>query len=282
MKSRVLLICAVVLTGSCASHATAPAKPAGPEAGAAVPHENLNAVAWMQTAVEYDASARQAYRLAALQLDAALKDPRWTAAIEQPAMTAALPPAVVLDIDETVLDNSPFQARNVRDNAPYSEDEWTAWVKEARATAIPGAKEFTQYAAGKGVAVFFITNRTAPLEAATRANLRAQGFPLDEKVDTVLARGERPEWAASAKGARRAFVAASHRILLLVGDDLGDFVVNPAGTPAERRAHTAPNDGWWGTRWIILPNPTYGSWERSIIGSAKDPIDAKRRALRIQ
>jgi 5'-nucleotidase (lipoprotein e(P4) family) len=189
---------------------------------------------------------------------------------------------VVLDIDETVLDNSFFQARQVRDRAAYSEERWGQWVQETRAGAIPGAREFTQYAASKGVTVFYISNRNANLEAPTRANLKALQFPVSDTIDTLLSRGERPEWQASAKGPRRAFVASSYRILLLIGDDLGDFVVNAAGTVEERHARTAPNEDWWGRRWIMIPNPTYGSWERAVIGSATDPVEAKQRALRFE
>jgi 5'-nucleotidase (lipoprotein e(P4) family) len=281
MHNRPLILVAALALGSCASH-NPPAAPA-PAATAVTeptrPHENLNAVAWVQTAVEYKASAEQAYRLAMLQLETALKDPSWTAAIEQTADASKLPPAVVLDIDETVLDNSVFQARGVRDNVPYSEEAWQRWVAEARAPAVPGAKEFTQYAAQKGVAVFYISNRMAVTEAATRRNLQALGFPLDATIDTLLSRGERPEWAASDKRSRREYVGANYRILLLIGDDLGDFVV-AAGTPDERAARTASHDDWWGRRWIMLPNPTYGSWERAVIGSAKDSLAAKRAALR--
>jgi 5'-nucleotidase (lipoprotein e(P4) family) len=284
MKSRLLVICATLALGSCATHTSRPAQPSGTPAasGLTAPHENLNAVAWMQASVEYEASALQAYRAAARQLDAALADPSWTAAIEQTADASKLPPAVVLDVDETVLDNSPFQARAVRDNTSYSEGAWNRWVMEARATAVPGAKEFTAYAVKKGVAVFYISNRMSEVEKPTRANLEAAGFPVDPKVDTVLCRGERPEWSASTKGPRRAFVAASHRILLLIGDDLGDFVVNAAGTPDERRTRTEPNAAWWGVRWIMLPNPTYGSWERALIGTSKDPVAAKRAVLRFE
>ena len=278
---RSLLVVALLAAASCASHsAPSPAAPpAAPPAGAA-PHENLNAVVWMQSAIEYEAAAAQAYRLATLQLDAALKDPSWSAALEQTGDASKLPPAIVLDIDETVLDNSFFQARQVRDRAGYSDQRWSEWVQEARAPAIPGAREFTQYAAGKGVTVFYISNRMAALEPPTRANLQAQKFPLSDSVDTLLTRGERPEWQASPKGPRRAFVAQSYRILLLIGDDLGDFVVNANGTPEERRAHSAPNADWWGRRWIMIPNPTYGSWERAVVGTATDPVDAKMRALR--
>jgi 5'-nucleotidase (lipoprotein e(P4) family) len=268
---------------SCATHSTPPPASATAEAhlrSSAAPHENLNAVLWVQTAVEYEASALQAYQAARLQLDAALKDSRWTAALEQTADPSALPPAIILDIDETVLDNSYYQARLIRDGGVFAADTWDRWCAEALATAIPGAREFTQYAAERGVTVFYVTNRTANVEEATRRNLTAQGFPLQAATDTVLTRGERPEWQASPKGARRAFIANAYRVLLLVGDDLGDFVVDAAGTPEERRARTAPQQGWWGQRWIMLPNPTYGSWERAVVGDAADPIAAKRGALR--
>lgn len=281
MKTGLLLV-SLVAVASCASHSSVQTTTVAATTSATLSHENLNAVVWMQTAQEYEASAIQAYRLAMLQLDAALKDPSWTAALEQTGDASKLPPAVVLDIDETVLDNSFFQARLVRDRAVYSAERWGVWVREARAPGIPGALEFTQYAAGKGVTVFYISNRMADLEPPTRANLQALKFPLSDKIDTVLSRAERPEWQASAKGPRRALVARDYRILLLIGDDLGDFVVNADGTPAERRERTAPNADWWGRRWIMIPNPSYGSWERAVIGSSKDPIASKHGALRFE
>ena len=282
MKARVVWGLTLLASASCATHTTTPAGPAAPAGAvnAAAPHENLNAVLWVQTALEYEASARQAFRLAQMQLDAALADPTWTAAIEQQGDASMLPAAVVLDVDETVLDNSYYQARMIRDSTVFAPATWDRWVEEARATAIPGAVEFTRYAAQKGVMVFYVTNRTANLEAATRRNLAAENFPLDHQVDTVLVRGERPEWSASAKGPRRAFVARDYRILMLVGDDLGDFVVNASGTPAERRARAGAQAEWWGRRWIMIPNPTYGSWERAILGNAQDANAARRAALK--
>ena len=236
----------------------------------------------MQTALEYEATALQAYRLAQMQLDAALADRSWTAAIEQKGDASQLPTAVIVDVDETVLDNSYYQARMIRDATTYSSSTWDPWVMEQKATAIPGAREFTRYAASKGVTVFYVTNRTANLEAATRANLEAEQFPVSKEIDVVLTRGERPEWNASAKGPRRAHIAQSHRILLLIGDDLGDFVVDPSGTPEKRRASSELYNGWWGRRWIMLPNPTYGSWERAVIGDATDPNEARLRGLRYE
>ncbi|CAN5663216.1 N/A [soil metagenome] len=281
MNRRVFWILALLASAGCATHTGAPAASAAVEvAPRSAAHENLNAVLWVQTALEYEVAALQAYRLAQGQLDAALADPSWTAAIEQQGDPSKLPPAVIVDVDETVLDNSYYQARMIRDNTAFSTATWDPWVEEARATAIPGAVEFTQYAAKKGVTVFYLTNRTANLEAATRRNLAAENFPLGDAVDTVLARDERPEWSASAKGPRRAFVARDYRILMLIGDDLGDFVVEAAGTPEDRRARAAAQSEWWGRRWIMLPNPTYGSWERAIIGSAQDANAARRAALK--
>jgi acid phosphatase len=279
MNRYILSVFTLLVSASCATH-TGPRAQRQVTSGATAGHENLNAVLWVQAALEYEASALQAFRLAQMQLDAALADPRWTAAIEQQGDASKLPPAVIVDVDETVLDNSYYQARLIRDNAGYATATWDPWVEEARATAVPGAVEFAQYASKKGVTVFYVTNRTANLEAATRRNLAAENFPLTDAVDTVLARGERPEWSASAKGPRRAFVAGDYRILLLVGDDLGDFVVDGSGTPEVREARAAAQSDWWGRRWIMIPNPTYGSWDRAITGSAADPNAARRHALR--
>lgn len=282
MTSRTVVLIAAVALSGCAARSgpsTVIADASGAAARASLVHENLNAVLWIQSALEYEATAVQAYRLAQLQLDAALKDQAWTAAIEQSADPGSLRPAVILDVDETVLDNSYYQARLIRDGTTFSEESWDRWCEEARAPAIPGAREFTQYAAERGVTLFYVTNRNAKVEQATRANLAAEGLPVTADMDTVLTRGERPEWTTSAKGPRRAHVARDFRVLLLIGDDLGDFLIDASGTPEARRARAEPYAAWWGRRWIMLPNPTYGSWERAIVGAAADPVAAKRRAM---
>lgn len=279
MSRRFALLVALALASGCAARDSSSTPPGAADRRTAVGDENLNAVLWIQSALEYRASALLAYRTAQHQLDVALNTPSWTAAIEQPDSSPALPPAVIVDVDETVLDNSFYQARMARNRTAYSEQTWNAWVEERQATAIPGALEFARYAVERGVLLFYVTNRTQQSEHATRNNLATLGFPLDPTVDTVLTRGERPEWQASGKGPRRAHVAQHFRILLLIGDDLGDFVVDAGGTPEQRKSRTEPYDDRWGRQWIMLPNPTYGSWERAIIGGAADPIEAKRRAL---
>jgi acid phosphatase len=250
-------------------------------------HELLDSVLWTQTAVEFDAVATGAYALAALRLDEALANRNWTAALEQMGNGdyREKPPAVVLDIDETVLDNSAYEARLIAADDVYRSDTWGAWVQERAATAVPGALEFTRYAASKGVAVFYVTNRDADLEAATRDNLRARGFPLDEEDDRVLTRGERPEWDTSDKSPRRAFVADRYRLLLLVGDDFGDFSSASRGSIEERTSAATSYTSLWGRKWIVLPNAMYGSWEAALYGfdygaSEAEKRQRKREALR--
>jgi acid phosphatase len=221
----------------------------------------LNAVLWMQRSVEYRASALTAFALARVRLEQALTDPSWTAAPrEQTGSYQSLPPAVILDIDETLLDNSGYQAWMALKDTTFDAKTWNAYVNTVTSLAIPGAVEFVTYAAARGVKVFYISNRTAEEEPATRKNLEKLGFPLDDKIDTVLSAREQPDWG-SAKGTRRAVVAKSYRVLLNVGDNFGDFVDEYRGTEAERLRVMEEHKDRWGREWIMLANPAYGSFE---------------------
>lgn len=224
-------------------------------------HDLLNAVLWMQRSVEYKASALGAFALARLRLDQALADRNWTAAPkEQKENYQSLPPAVIVDVDETILDNSGYQAWMALKDTTFDAKTWSAYVNTVSSLAIPGAVEFVKYAESKGVKVFYISNRTAEEEEATRKNLAKLGFPLDDKIDTVLTTRERPDWT-SAKGTRRAHVAKTYRILLNLGDNFGDFVDEYRGTEAERLKVFEEHKDRWGREWIMLANPTYGSFE---------------------
>ncbi len=244
----------------------APSAAAAPAASdARLPHsdDRLGGVLWVQTSAEYRALAQAAFARARLELDRALADPTWTAALEQRGDATSLPPAVIADLDETLLDNSPYEADRIRAGLRYEAKSWGEWVNRARAAALPGALEFVRYAAERGVTLFYVTNRKATLEAGTRANLVALGFPLATDRDTVLMADEQPGWGSD-KGSRRAEVASSFRILLLVGDDLGDFVSGARALPEERIALVEPFADRWQKSWILLPNPYYGSWERAL------------------
>ena len=244
-------------------------------------HPTLDATLWTQTAVEYDGVTQGAYRLASVMMKRALTDSSWSAALGQAEESAAQyrekPPAVVLDVDETVLDNSAYQARLVQNNESYDTQSWNAWCREQQADAVPGALRFTQQADSMGVQVIYLTNRDSVVEAATRANLRALGFPVEDAPDAVLTQGERPGWTP--KASRRAWVAERYRVLLLVGDNLGDFV-EPADTSlAARRRMGHRHADFWGTRWIVLPNPQYGSWVGALFqyDYALSPTEQLRR-----
>lgn len=252
----------------------------GVEVAEDLSHELLLATLYVQRAAEFDATAQSVYRGALAQLDAALADPRWTAAVEQPVTDAlgALPPAVILDVDETVLSNVAYQARLILDGGSYASATWIPWCKEERATPIAGALEFCQAAAARGVAVFYVTNRRVEVDEATTDNLRAAGFPLSETEDRVLTRDERPEWTSD-KSSRRALIAERHRVIMAFGDNLGDFVAIDDLDEAERDAVVERHASWWGTRWFMLPNPMYGSWESVLLEDL--PRDQRSPAQRL-
>ncbi len=253
------------------------------QAMAAIPaNDNLNAVLWTQRSVEFKGNAWMAYKLAMIRLDQALANKRWTGVpAEQTSGYRNLPPAVILDVDETVLDNSDYQAWNVTAGTEFDPKTWTSFVNSQTSRPIPGALEFTQYAAKKGVKVFYVTNRVVEEEAATRANLAKYGFPLDGKMDTILVRGEKEEWKSSAKSPRRAFVAESYRVLLNIGDNFSDFTDDYKGTEAERLQVFEANAAHWGKEWIVIANPTYGSFESTPYNNDfKLSGDEKRKAKR--
>jgi acid phosphatase len=134
---------------------------------------------------------------------------------------------------------------------------------EAKANPVPGALTFTQRAASQGVAVFYLTNREATVEEGTRQNLKELGFPLADDEDRILSNHERENWT-SAKTKRRAYVAKNHRIIMIFGDDLNDFVSAKDISQKERTKIIDSNQDKWGIFWYILPNPVYGSWENAL------------------
>jgi acid phosphatase len=237
----------------------------------------------MQRSVEYAGTPESAFALAKLRLDQALKDKTWTEATEQTGNFSSLPPAVICDVDETLLDNSGYQAWNITAGTSFSNETWSKFVASRTSTAVPGAVDFANYAASKGVTVFYVSNRTADGEQATRDNMAKLAFPMGGNLDTFLMSKEKEDWT-SAKGTRRAFIAQNYRILLLLGDNFGDFVDAYKGTEADRKQVFDANAFRWGHDWIMLPNPSYGSWEavpyKFDYGASPEAMrDAKRKAL---
>lgn len=254
-------------------------------APASVPaDDDLNAVVWTQTAVEHDLILREIYRNAREKLAAALADPTWNALPpdERAADSSNLPPAVVLDVDETALDNSPYQARLIRNGHEFDEFSWSQWCRQAEAKPLPGALAFTRYAAAHGVAVFYLSNRAQDLNTVTLANLRSAGFPVAGD-DSFLGLGTFVpgcEQIGSEKGCRRKRIGAHFRVVMQFGDQIGDFVDVIANTPAGRTAAVKAYADWFGERWFVLPNPSYGSWEPALFNNDWTLPREQRRAAK--
>lgn len=227
---------------------------------------------WVNHAAEYEAITRQAYQSATNALPKFIENPLWTA---QPGQTDAghLPAAVVLDVDETVMSNAKFQIAFER---PFSDDKLEKWNDEHVAEPVPGVVEFIAAAKDAGVGIFFITNRPCrpidgnadpcPQKQATIRDIGELG--IDTDVAHVLL-SEENGWDR-AKIGRRMHIAKTYRIIMLFGDDLGDFVpcvrtklYGPCTKPATKASRTRlvkEYSGYWGAGWYMLPGPMHGSW----------------------
>ena len=223
--------------------------------------QNIMSVLFQQTAAERLAGSLQTFRSAKQALDNALADSSWSALPGQAVYGKK--PAIIVDVDETVLDNTAYEARMILDGTKYPEG-WVSWGKEAAATEVPGAKDFLNYAASKDVTIFYVTNRVVELKEATKKNLTKLGIPWDKTKDTVLMRGEN-NWGSD-KGPRRKLVGNEYRVLLMIGDNLGDFVDAKDNNlnPSNRKNIVSDYDDYWGVQWFMLQNIAYGDWEGAL------------------
>lgn len=236
---RLLLPVLLALAGSaCAGGASPPAAASVAGSGAAPA-----AIHWVRSSAEHDALFVQVYRQAAeavREAEDAYPDGAW---------------GVILDADETVLDNSEYQRRRAALGLGFTAPTWNAWVREEAAGALPGAADFIALVRSLGGRVAIVTNRDEPVCPSTRRNLDALGI----EVDAVLCR--QPE----ASGKDRRFRSVEEgttaaglpplEVLVWLGDNIQDF---PGMTQSARDAAAlAP----FGERWFLLPNPMYGSWE---------------------
>lgn len=231
--------------------------------------ETTQAVLWVQSSAEYAVAVQQVYRLAGERLEAAL---------------AAGPasPAVILDLDETVLDNSAFEARLIARDADFDLEQWHAWLAGTEARALPGAVEFVRQALARGVEVYLVTNRSVRYRDPTVATLRKLGLePGGEKGPHLLMKDEQPGWGND-KASRREHVAARHAVLLLLGDDLNDFVSCARLTPAQRRELAQRHADRFGRDWLLVPSPNWGTWLDAVYGYGYDEKPAWRRARQLE
>jgi 5'-nucleotidase (lipoprotein e(P4) family) len=228
----------------------------------------VGAILWTQSSAEKAALSYQAFSLARMMLDRDLRTNR----------NRRMKRAVIVDVDETVLDNSHYQAMLIKTRQNYASKTWTEWCNRAEATPLPGAVEFLRYASSRGVRVFYITNRKEVEKDGTARNLKRVGFP-DVTDETLLVRT-----GDSSKEPRRQSVAAKYRVVLLMGDNLNDFaeVFEKSKTTDSRMEAAEQNKYLFASRFIVLPNPMYGNWEDAIYGDAsklsEEQKAAKRRA----
>ncbi|WP_232538921.1 5'-nucleotidase, lipoprotein e(P4) family [Chitinophaga tropicalis] len=208
-----------------------------------VPYGPAWAALWQQKAAEYKALCFQAYNIAKVRLDENLQHP------------GNKPVAIVTDIDETILDNSPYTVHTSLRGQAYADKTWTEWTDKAAADTVPGALSFLKYAASKGVRVFYITNRAETERTSTLKNLQHWQFPDADNEHLLL------KTTTSGKESRRQQVAQTHQIILLMGDNLSDFAAIFDKQPVtEREKVTQQSAADFGNRFIVLPNPMYGDW----------------------
>ncbi|MBO7145170.1 MAG: 5'-nucleotidase, lipoprotein e(P4) family [Salinivirgaceae bacterium] len=226
----------------------------------------LLATGWFQQSAEMRACYYQSYTLAKMALKENLQNYKGTK-----------PTAVVLDIDETVLDNSPFEAKLMGDRQNYSDSAWMAWSAREEALALPGAAEFIAYARELGVEVFFISNRILEERDRTLRNLASAGMAVDSAHLLLYDLSKK----TSCKDERRSLVSESHEILLFIGDNLGDYTSLFDRRDSRLALHLADSlRDDFGRKFIILPNPMYGEWENAIYDhNYKLPMAEKNRMM---
>lgn len=233
-----------------------------------VARENMMATNWYQTSGEARALYLQGYNVATQRLKEYLKTPH------------TKPYSIVLDLDETVLDNSPYQAENIILGRGYDSKSWDEWVNMKKAKAVPGAKEFLQFADKNGVKIYYISDRTESQLEATIENLRAEGIPVQTN-DSVLLKNKDDK---SGKVNRREYVKNHTQLIMLFGDNLSDFDLFSSKSIDERNAKVEELSKEFGDRFIIFPNPLYGAFETAIYSGkfpqAKEKLEIKESILK--
>ncbi len=241
MKKYTFLLLSIILFGFSACQSKAPQQTNDTN------EKLVFATLFVQQAAEFKALNHQAFNIGKLRLDKILAENKSNKKL-----------AVVVDIDETVLDNSPFEAKSILEKTSYPM-YWKEWCNLAKAESIAGAQEFLSYAAEKGVETFYISNRKIELYQGTVENLVRNGFPYADTTHVLL------RTTTSDKEPRRLLVAENYDIVLLFGDNLGDFSnIFDNKSTADRYASVEEMKDEFGKRFIVLPNPMYGAWDAAM------------------
>jgi len=223
------------------------------------------ATIWFQKSAENRAVYYQTFALAKMMFDKNAGE-----------IKTKKPLAVITDIDETVLDNSPYNAGLIEKGTNYGKESWKTWVREERAKALPGALDFCNYVREQGVEVFYVSNRHNDDVEATIQNLVEAGFPFADKEHVIL------KTESSDKTERRAKVSETHEVILFLGDNLRDFD-EVFGGRGEDLGFKAVDDHMksFGTKFIVFPNPIYGEWEKAVYKGDFSIADDEKRQMRL-
>ncbi|PCK70822.1 hypothetical protein PL1_2558 [Paenibacillus larvae subsp. larvae B-3650] len=224
--------------------------------------QQLMADLWFQTAGETKALYYQGYNIGRLKLDTAL------------AKGTNKKPAIILDLDETVLDNSPYQAMTVKEGKTYPY-KWDEWIDKAESEALPGAIDFLKYAESKGVDIYYISDRRINQLDATIKNLEHVDAPQATKEHVLL---KDPQEKGKEK--RREIVSQKNDIVLLFGDNLSDFTDFDHKSVKERNNMVDETKEQFGDKYIIFPNPMYGNWESALYDYNSDKSDQEKIEIR--
>ena len=204
-------------------------------------------VLWHQTSAEYRALCYQAFNVAKTYLETLIPN-------REPNEKFA----IITDLDETIIDNSYLEAKQIKEGKEYSSARWKEWVNMSAATGVPGAVEFLQWAASRNITIFYISNRSVSDVKPTLANLKKLQLPnADEEHMLFLS-------AESTKEPRRQIVAKDNKIVMLMGDNLNDFTnLFEKKSIDDRKTETDKVKDEWGKKFIVLPNAIYGEWENA-------------------
>ena len=221
-------------------------------------NQNTMAVAWYQTSAECKALYLQGYNIARRNL------------YQDLAQASAQPRAIILDIDETVLDNSPYQAYNALHDEQFP-DHWNDWVNAAKAKPVPGAKDFLNYANQNGVQIYYVSDRSTGQLKATKKNLANQGLP-QATDDHILLKGKNDK----SKETRRQAIEKNNNVIMFFGDSLTDMNDPKSPSVKDRYQDVMENANQFGSKYIILPCPMYGGWEGALYGGNYNISNAQK------
>lgn len=223
-------------------------------------------VLWQQMSGEYRALCYQAYNLAELKLDEAIKKDSQGQKL-----------AIITDLDETVLDNSYMEAYKIINGKDINYADWKKWIDQPVVPTVPGSVDFLQYASQKGVTIFYISNRSMKGMNVTLATLQKLKLPDADTAHILLVTD------SYSKEGRRQMVSKDYNVVLLFGDNLNDFMQVFEDKPADQRmAETDSLRKEWGNKFVILPNAWYGDWENALYNYDPALSEQQKEALRRQ